>query len=113
MRFCLPPADGQHPAIRPPIWSVLVYMLLVETLDFDDQIVEEGLGLVVPAVPDVPVEGPSSSHLGLQTDAQGISRTARLARTRENAECEYHSSTLTEVGNLSFSSLSHCADESL
>jgi len=101
MRVCLPPADGQHPAIKPPIWSVLVYMLLVETLDFDDQTVEEGLGLVVPAVPDVPdvpVEGPPPSDLGLQTDAQGIGRAARPARMREKAECEYHSSALTEVG---------------
>lgn len=82
-------------------------MLLVETLDFDDQTVEEGLGPVDPAVP---VEGPPPSDLGLQTDAQGIRRAARPARMREKAEC--HSSALTEVG-IFFSSLSHCADKSL
>ena len=120
MQFCLPPADGQNPAtqVRPPIWSVLVYMLLVETLDIDDNTVEEGLGLVVPAEPAepaepaVPVEGPSSSNLGWITNEQGNRRSARLAM-RETTECKYHSSALTEVRNLSFLFLSSCADEYL
>jgi hypothetical protein len=88
-------------------------MLLVETLDIDDMTVEEGLGLVVPAEPAepaepagpaepaVPVEGPSSSNLGWITNEHGDRRSAMLAM-RETTECKYHSSALTEVGNLSF-----------
>ena len=120
MQFCLPPADVQNPAtqVMPPIWSVLVYMLLVEALDIDDVTVEQGLSLVVPAEPAepaepaVPVEGSSSSNLGWITNEHGNSRSARLAM-REITECEYHSGALTEVGDLSFLSLFHSADEYL
>jgi hypothetical protein len=53
MRFCLRPDDEQEPAVRPPIWSILVYMLLVETLNIDDEALQR-FGLVVPiADPDL------------------------------------------------------------
>jgi len=81
-------------------------MLLVETLNIDDKTVEEGLGLVVP------MEDPSSSDLGSKTDTRRRRRSGRPETMKEIDECEYHSGALTEVGNLSFSSFSHCADDS-
>jgi hypothetical protein len=36
--------DEHEPAIRPPIWSILVYMLLVETLNIDDKALRQRFG---------------------------------------------------------------------
>lgn len=97
MCFCLLPGEVQNPT-EPPIWSILVYMLLTEKLKLDDKTVEKGFGLTVS------VEGPSS-ELGSKTDGRGLTTMNGIE------ECE--SGTLTEVRNLLFSSFSHHADESL
>jgi hypothetical protein len=48
MRFCLRPDEEPGPTNLPPIWSILVYMLLVETLKIDDDALRQTFGLVVP-----------------------------------------------------------------
>ena len=48
MRFGLLPDDERKPAVKLPIWSVLVYMLLVETLNIGDEALRQIFGLVVP-----------------------------------------------------------------
>jgi hypothetical protein len=65
MRFCLLPGEVQNTAKEPPIWSILVYMLLTEKLKLDDKTVEEDLGLTDP------VESPSS-ELGPKTNGRGL-----------------------------------------
>jgi len=40
------PEEEQDPAIKPPLWSLLVYMLLLETLGIDDETIKLQLGLV-------------------------------------------------------------------
>lgn len=100
LRFGLLPTETQDPAPDPPVWSILIYMLLVETLNIDDKTVEEGLGLVVP------VEDPFSLDLGLKSDSRRRRRSGRLETMKEMG-------ALTEVRNHSFSSFSSCADESL
>lgn len=57
MRFCVRPGDEQEPAIRPS-WSMLVYMLLVEARDIDDDHLKQIFGIVVP------MGEPSSSGSG-------------------------------------------------
>lgn len=57
MRFCLRPDDEQEPAVQPPIWSILVRMLLVETRGVQEDL-KQRFGLVVP------IEDPSSSNSG-------------------------------------------------
>ena len=48
MWFCLRPDDEQEPAIQPPIWSILVYILLVETFNIDDDALRQRFGLFIP-----------------------------------------------------------------
>ena len=89
MRFCLRP-DEQEPAIGPPIWSILVYMLLVETLNIDDEALRQIFGLVVP------MEDPD---LGSKVDTRGRRRSGR---TTEVDETLSPSGALTEVRILYF-----------
>src|SRR6266849_4397298 len=65
MRFCLRPDEELGPTIQPPIWSILVYMLLVETLKIDDDALRERFGLVIP------MEDPD---LGSKIDPRGCRR---------------------------------------
>jgi len=52
MRFCLlPEGEQEDPVIIPPLWSLLVYILLVETRNIDDETLRRELGLVSFAVP--------------------------------------------------------------
>ncbi|KAI0272873.1 hypothetical protein BGY98DRAFT_1179060 [Russula aff. rugulosa BPL654] len=74
MRFCLRPDDEQEPAIQPPIWSVVVYMLLVETLNIDDDDLRQQLGLVVPM---------GDPDLGSKIDARGCRRSGRTVEVDE------------------------------
>ena len=74
MRFCLRPDDEQEPAIQPPIWSVVVYMLLVETLNIDDDDLRQQLGLVVPT---------GDPDLGSKIDARGRRRSGRTVEVDE------------------------------
>ena len=101
MRFGLRPDEEQNPAIQPPLWSVLVYMLLVETLDVSDKTLIQRFGLV-------PLGDPTPLDSGLKTDAQG-----RMDSGKPIDKGEAHSGTLTEVGNLSFSSFAYCNNEFL
>jgi hypothetical protein len=67
MTFCLRPGDSQVPDAQPPIWSLLVYMLLTETLDRSDENLRQQLHLPVLK------RGRPLSCLGTQSqlDAQG------------------------------------------
>ena len=49
MRFCLRPGSQPENATQPPIWSILEYMLLVETLNIDDATLGKRLGLPSPS----------------------------------------------------------------
>ncbi|KAI9453885.1 hypothetical protein F5148DRAFT_453903 [Russula earlei] len=55
-KFCLPPGDNEGQL--PPIWSMLVYMLLTEVRNIDDIALMRKFGL------DPPPEAPSSSPRG-------------------------------------------------
>jgi hypothetical protein len=90
LQFCLRHDDEQEPSIRPPIWSTLAYMLLVETLNIDDDDLRQSL--------DVPKGDPD---LGSKTDARGCRRSAR---TTEVDETWSHSAV--KVQNLFFLVLS-------
>ncbi|KAI0249879.1 hypothetical protein BJV78DRAFT_633542 [Lactifluus subvellereus] len=59
INFCLRPDCPQEPAARPrpPIWSMLVYMLLTETLNVSDETLRQKFGLPV-------LSGDASSNLG-------------------------------------------------
>jgi len=50
MSFCLEPNSQQEPAAQssPPLWGLLVYILLTETLNIDDEVLMEELDLPVP-----------------------------------------------------------------
>jgi hypothetical protein len=88
MRFCLRPDDEQEPAVQPPIWSILVYMLLVETLNIDDEALRQRFGLVVPiADPD----------LGSKIDTRGRKRSGRSTEVDETSS---HSGKLNKVRTL-------------
>jgi hypothetical protein len=67
MTFCLRPGDSQVPDAQPPIWTLLVYMLLTETLDRSDEDLRQQLHLPVP------LGSMSSPCLGTQSwlDARG------------------------------------------
>ena len=104
--FCLPIGDEQEPSLQ-PIWSILVYMLLVETLEVDDETLREKLGVVVPP------ENLSSSILGSKIDARGRRCSGRLGTVIERNESQSSSGALSEVRILLFSSFAHRADESL
>jgi len=104
--FCLLPGDEQEPSLQ-PIWSILVYMLLVETLEVDDETLREKLGVVVPP------EKLSSSILGSKIDARGRRCLGRLGTVIERNESQSSSGALSEVRILLFSSFAHRADESL
>jgi hypothetical protein len=89
MQFSLPPDEKHEPAIQPPIWSVIVYMLLVETLDIDDDDLRQRLGLVVPM---------GDPDLGSKVDGRGRGMTMEVDET---------SSHLVKVRNLFFLVLSY------
>ena len=74
MRFFFLPDDEHEPAVRLPIWSVLMYMLLVETLDVDDEALRQIFGLVVP------MEDPD---LGSKIDAREFRCSGRTMEVDE------------------------------
>jgi hypothetical protein len=86
MRFCLWPDEEQEPAVQPPIWSILVYMLLVETLNIDDETLRQRLGLVVPIEdPDlgskIDARGPRCPGRSTEVD-ETLSRSGKLNKAR-------------------------------
>ncbi|KAI9510251.1 hypothetical protein F5148DRAFT_1374614 [Russula earlei] len=68
-KFCLPPGDDEGQL--PPIWSMLVYMLLTDVRDIDDDTLMQRFGL------DLPTEDSSLSPEGRQKTEDGM-RSARL-----------------------------------
>jgi hypothetical protein len=87
LQFTLPPGEEQEPAIQPPIWSVIVYMLLVETLNIDDDDLRQRFGLVVPT---------GDPDLESKIDARGCRRSGRT-------EVDETLTPLVKVRNLFFS----------
>jgi len=77
MRFCLLPDNEQELSVQPPIWSILVYMLLVETREIHDEDPRQIFGLVVP------MEDPSSSNSGSRFASirQSMRRLAPMRET--------------------------------
>ncbi|KAI9453888.1 hypothetical protein F5148DRAFT_1288892 [Russula earlei] len=74
-KFCLPPGDNAGQL--PPIWSMLVYMLLTEVTNIDDITLMGKFGL------DPPPESPSSSPWGrVETENRIVS--SRLRSKRED-----------------------------
>ena len=84
MRFCLRPDDEQESAVQLPIWSILVYMLLVETFNIDDEALMQRFGLVQVA----PIKDPD---LGSKIDARGHRCSGRSTEVDE---------TLSQSGKL-------------
>lgn len=90
MRYCLLPDEEQEPAVQPPIWSVLMYMLLVETFNIDDEALRQRLGLVIPI---------GDPDLGLKIDARGRRCPGRSTEVDETLS---RSGKLNKVRNLFF-----------
>jgi hypothetical protein len=87
---------------------MLVYMLLVDSLEVGDETLRKRLGVVVPS-------GGPSSILGSMIDTRERRHSGRLGTVKESDESQSSSDALTEVRIL-FVLLSHiatCADESL
>ncbi|KAI0255086.1 hypothetical protein BJV78DRAFT_1279691 [Lactifluus subvellereus] len=96
MRFCLQLGDPE-PAGQalPPIWSMLVYMLLTETFNISDDTLKQQLSVPVPS-------GDSGGTASLPL------RRSKILRTINGAgEGQRHSGNLAEVG------IAHGADGSL
>ena len=85
--FCLRTGE-QEPFIQ-PIWSILVYMLLVETLEVDDRTLREKLSVVVPPE-NILID------LGSEIDTQGCRCSGRLRRLTERDQSQSSSGALTE-----------------
>ena len=83
---------GEEATPQPPIWSVLIYMLLVERHDVDDEALRQRLGVVIPS------RDPSPLDLGLKTDVGGRKSSERL----ELEESQSFSGALSEVRILFF-----------
>ena len=75
LQFFLRPGE-EGPATQPPIWSILVYMLLVETLNVDNEAVTQRLGIVVP------LRDPPSLDLGSKTGTEGREYLGALTEVR-------------------------------
>ena len=98
MRFCSKLDDPQHPASGlPPIWSMLVYMLLVETLDVDDNDLMDQLGLPAPSPPLSGDEDLSRSGFVVNSSGRDCSR--RLEVVHQVDKHLSHSGKLAMVGH--------------
>ncbi|KAI0256933.1 hypothetical protein BJV78DRAFT_318551 [Lactifluus subvellereus] len=82
MDVCLNPSDRQESVTGPPMWSILVYMLLTETLDASDGSLRQQFSLPVP------LGDTSLSNRGMLYDAQGLRRLKR---------CKSHSGKLPKA----------------
>ncbi|KAI0256932.1 hypothetical protein BJV78DRAFT_318311 [Lactifluus subvellereus] len=85
MHFCQRPHGPQDPGpvTAPPIWSMLVYMLLTETLAVNTAALRRRLGL--------PLGAGYSSNLGTRSNNEGNRRSRRLVPTDEAGEGQSHS----------------------
>ncbi|KAI9453895.1 hypothetical protein F5148DRAFT_1327727 [Russula earlei] len=77
--FCLPPGDNAGQL--PPIWSMLVYMLLTEVTNIDDITLMGKFGL------DPPPEAPSSSPWG-RVETENLIVSSRLRSKREDPRAD-------------------------
>jgi hypothetical protein len=113
--FCLAPGIPQEPnhQTQPPIWSILVYMLLVETFNISDNTLREKLGLSVSTPGETSSSNlriPSPCHAQLER----CTHPETLKTIYEADEGNSHSGRLTKVRNALESSLeSHDTDGSL
>ena len=87
MRYCLRADEEQESAIQPPIWSMIMYMLLVETLNINDETLRERLGLVVPiGDPDLgsKINARGRRYPGRSTEVdETLSRSGKLNKVRD------------------------------
>jgi hypothetical protein len=83
MQFYVGPDDEQGPAT---IWSILLYtMLLVETLNIDDDILRQRFGIVVPIEdPDLgsKIDARKCRHSGTTTEVDKILSHSGKVRNR-------------------------------
>jgi hypothetical protein len=90
---------------QPPIWSLIVYMLLTETFDISDNTLSEKFGLSV----SVGETSMSLSDLSIvpQHGAQGFTgkHSETLKTTCEADKDKHHLGRLIKVGNLLLFSL--------
>jgi hypothetical protein len=94
MSFCLRPDEEAEAGVQPPIWSMVVYMLLTEAFKVDDGPLGKIFGLPVPS------EDPSLLELGSKNDARGRWRPTRFVPTIKEVDetsRSSHSGKLTEV----------------
>ena len=96
MRFCHD-INAQEPDQRPPLWSMLVYMLLTETFDVSDAVLLQQLGLRVPS------DDALLGELDAIHESQEDQRQAGPGQT--------HSDILVEVGWQFSVFLSHGTDD--
>ena len=98
MRFCFKRNEAQPAASGlPPIWSMLVYMLLAETLDIDDDDLNHQLGLPAPSPPLS--RDKDLSRSGLNADSTGHNGSRRLEVVHELDERLSRSVKLATVGH--------------
>jgi len=110
LTFCVEPGDqqGRQAAEQsPPLWSLVVYMLLTEHLNVGDKALRQKFDLPVPlGDPD-----PSSSSLGSRYNVQGCRQLGRrLETTKEADESSRYSGRLAKVRYHSCS-FTHGTDE--
>ena len=94
MSFCLRPDEEPEATVQPPIWSMVVYMLLTESFEVDDGALGKIFGLPVPS------EDPSLRELGSRNDTQGRWQSTRFVPTIKDVNersRSSHSGKLTEV----------------
>ncbi|KAI0289072.1 hypothetical protein BC826DRAFT_1188019 [Russula brevipes] len=65
MSFCLRPDQEPEATVQPPIWSMVIYMLLTETFKIDDGALGQRFGLPVPS------EDPPLLELGSRNGHSG------------------------------------------
>jgi hypothetical protein len=77
----------------PPLWALVVYMLLAEHLDIDDNTLRQKFGLSIP----LGDPGPSSSSIGSRYDTQGRRHSERLGNARDVDQSPRYSGRLAKV----------------
>ena len=92
MTFCLERGKPQDASQSPPIWSLLIYMALTESLNLHDRILRENLGLPHSSGDQ------SLSDLGSGNDTQGLRQSGTAETTKGADERLCHAGKLTEVG---------------
>jgi hypothetical protein len=103
MTFFLERGKQQDALQSPPIWSLLIYMLLTESLNLHDRILRENLRLPHPSGDQSLLDLESSN------DTQGLRQSGTVETTKGADKRLSHAGKLTEVGWQPFFFLSHMA----